>query len=259
MSGTLAQLSPRERRGSRLRCLLLTSGARQEVAGRLTALAAPWALVDPDLHQWMPNGLENRAEAKLGETSGLLSQEHRKVVTDWWLTVPEGANTPNWDIASTATIDGSKGLILVEAKAHVAEIKDDGKAQGGNAENQERIGKAIAAASKALNEVPPGWALSRDSHYQLANRFAWSWRIAFLGVPVVLVYLGFLNADEMRDQGAPLSDGQAWERLVKQHAVGTVPEAAWTDALMIGSTPLRALIRSIRLDIPIGMRRIEKD
>jgi hypothetical protein len=256
LPGTLAhQLSLRERRGSRLRCLLQTSGARQEVAGRLTALAAPWAVTDPDLHQWLPNGLEDRAEAKLGETPGLLSQEHRKVVTDWWLTVPDGANTPNWDIASTATIDGSKGLILVEAKAHVAELKDDGKAQGGNAENHEKIGRAISAASKALNEVRPGWVLSRGSHYQLANRFAWSWKITSLGVPVVLVYLGFLNAEEMRDQGAQFSDGQAWEQFVKQHAAGTVPEAAWSDALMIGSTPLRALIRSIRLGIPIGMRR----
>jgi hypothetical protein len=255
LSGTTAHLSPRERRGSRLRCLLLTSGTRREVAGQLAALAAPWAVVDPDLHQWLPNGLEDRAEAKLGESPSLLSQEHQKVVTDWWLTVPEGANTPNWDIASAANIDGSKGLILVEAKAHVAEIKDDGKAKGGNAENHERIGRAIGAASKALSEVRPGWALSRDSHYQLANRFAWSWKIASLGVPVVLVYLGFLNADEMRDQGAPLSDGQAWERLVKQHAAGTVPASAWSDTLMIGSTPMRALIRSMRLNIPIGMGR----
>ena len=170
LSGATAELRPRERRGSRLRCLLLTSGVRQEVAVRLTALAAPWAVVDPDLHQWLPNGLEDRAEAKLGETPGLLSQEHRKVVTDWWLTVPDRANTPNWDIASAATIDGSKGLILVEAKAHVAEIKDDRKAQGGNAENQERIGRAIGAASKALNEVRPGWALSLDSHYQQSVR-----------------------------------------------------------------------------------------
>jgi hypothetical protein len=255
LSGTTTQLPPRERRGSRLRCLLLTSGARQEVAGRLTALAARWAAVDPDLHQWLPNGLEDRAEAKLGETHGLLSRGLRKAVTEWWLTVPEGANTPNWDIASTATIDGIDGLILVEAKAHVAELKDDGKAQGGNEKNHEQIGRAIGAASKALNEVRSGWALSRDSRYQLANRFAWSWKLASLGVPVVLVYLGFLNADGMRDQGAPLSDGQTWEQLVKQHAASTVPESAWSDALMIGSTPMRALIRSMRLDIPVGIRR----
>jgi crotonobetainyl-CoA:carnitine CoA-transferase CaiB-like acyl-CoA transferase len=33
----------------------------------------------------------------------------------------------------------------------------------------------------------PGWSLSVDSHYQICNRFAWAWKIASLGVPVVLI------------------------------------------------------------------------
>ena len=56
-------------------------------------------------------------------------------------------------------------------------------------------------ADHALNGVLPGWSLSRDSHYQLANRFAWAWKLADMGLPTILIYLGFLNAAEMKDQG----------------------------------------------------------
>jgi hypothetical protein len=36
--------------------------------------------------------------------------------------------------------------------------------------------------------------ISRDNRYQMSNRFAWSWKLASVGVPVVLVYLGFVGA-----------------------------------------------------------------
>lgn len=38
----------------------------------------------------------------------------------------------------------------------------------------------------------------------MSNRFAWAWKLATMEVPVVLVYLGFLNATEMGDQGSLL-------------------------------------------------------
>jgi hypothetical protein len=246
----ISLLPPRERRGSRVRCLLLTDGTRHEVAERLTSLAAPWGLVDSNRHYWLPQGLEHPQEAKLGDTLNLLSDERRRAVTDWWLAVRERANTPNWDIASTADIDGNAGLLLVEAKAHGSELKDDGKRMDGNAENHQQICEALKSATVGLNQIRPDWALSSTSCYQLANRFAWAWKIASLGVPVILVYLGFIGANEMRDQGEPLADGKDWERRVKLHAEGIVPESIWNDLLLVGSKPLRPLIRSMRLDIP---------
>ncbi len=69
--------------------------------------------------------------------------------------------------------------------------------------NHAQIGRAISEASLGLKDTMDGWNLSRDSHYQLANRFAWAWKLASMGVPVVLVYLGFLGAAEM---GLRLSD-----------------------------------------------------
>ena len=86
--------------------------------------------------------------------------DHREALTRWWLAVRKRANTPNWDIVSTATIDGIEGLVLVEAKAHAAEIKAVGKLREGRAENHARINAACRGASAALNSVlPVGWSL----------------------------------------------------------------------------------------------------
>jgi hypothetical protein len=90
-----------------------------------------------------------------------------------------------------------------------------------------------------------GWALSRDSHYQLSNRFAWTWRLATLGVPTILVYLGFLNAAEMLDQGQPFDNPAAWQTCIRNHAENIVPQDAWEKRLEIRGTSVRFLIRSV--------------
>jgi hypothetical protein len=243
MTERFAQLPRNRRRGSFPRCLLLTDGDRATVAARLTSLVAPFATIDPTARIWMPAGLQAFQEAKLGETAGFLSDEHRESVTEWWLAVRERANTPNWDIAATATVQGRHGLVLVEAKAHARELKTDGK-PAGRAENDTRIAGAIAEANAALNRLRPGWNLSATSHYQLANRFAWAWKLASLGVPVVLVYLGFVNATEMCDQGRPFADDEDWRTVLHSHADQVVPPAVWNHRLEIGGTPLIPVIRS---------------
>ena len=52
----------------------------------------------------------------------------------------------------------------------------------------------------------------------MSNRFAWAWKLTDLGIPIVLVYLGFLGATEMKDNGQPLADAGAWESIVKRHS-----------------------------------------
>ena len=69
--------------------------------------------------------------------------------------------------------------------------------------------------------------MSRDDCYQMANRFAWSWKLVSLGVPVVLVYLGFLDATEMSDLGDPFRERADWVSYVRDHSKGKVPEDAW--------------------------------
>jgi hypothetical protein len=109
---------------------------------------------------------------------------------------------------------------------------------------------AIAEANAALDAIEPGFALSRDSHYQLANRFAWAWKIASMGVPVLLVYLGFLNAQDMQVDGPLITSAEHWEIVMRRHAQGIVPEAAWGREMMIAHTPMRAIIRADDIRLP---------
>src|SRR5690606_35723525 len=118
------------------------------------------------------------------EDPGFLDNPRRQAMTNWWLAVVANANTPNWDIASTCLVDGKPGLLLIEAKAHHAELTNAEKGKSlPNSDNgwlnHERIGHAIAEASYRLQRATGWrWAISRDSRYQMSNRFAWSWKIA---------------------------------------------------------------------------------
>lgn len=240
-------------RGSLLRCLLMTNFPRHHTAELLTSLMQlPNAVISSDSDFWMPRGLRDYRETTLVDSSDFLTPDRCKALTDWWLEKLRGANLPNWDIASTCTIEGIKGLLLVEAKAHDKELSEAGKSQpttSNSQMNHKHIGIAIEQANAGLNGVMKGWALSRDSHYQLSNRFAWAWKLTTLGVPVVLVYLGFLNAIEMCDQGQPFDDNRAWDSCIRNHAKNIVPDDAWGERLEINGTPVWFLIRSVQLEL----------
>jgi hypothetical protein len=247
----MKELTPDRLRGSLLRCLLLTGQRPDRVAGQLTSLVhLPNVAVSSDDY-WMPRGLKDYKETTLTEASYFLGPEKAKALKEWWLRKPRGAMLPNWDIASTCTIKGAKGLLLVEAKAHSNELSEAGKSQPTTTNgrlNHNQIGQAIDQANSGLSEILRGWALSRDSHYQLSNRFAWAWKLTTLGVPTILVYLGFLNATEMLDQGQPFDGGEAWQTCIRNHAEGIVPEDTWDKKLEIDGTPIWFLMRSMQLE-----------
>jgi hypothetical protein len=238
----------RRNAGSKKQCLIFTDGSSKEVADRLSKLVRPHAALDPNI-TYFPKGEIFPAEAKLGETVGLvLDEKRREIVTDWWLAVRQHdgarANTPNWDIASSCMIGPRPGLILVEAKAHRGELDEGGKPESGNTENDASIRTAIGEANEALEGILPGWGLTAESHYQLCNRFAWGWKVASLGVPVILVYLGFLNVNDMPRRRLLKTDGE-WTEAVYKYAEGSVPSGIWNQkTLDINGTPLIPLIRS---------------
>ncbi len=240
-------------RGSLLRCLLLTGLPRYRTAELLTSLVRPHNIdISSDKDIWRPRGLRNYKETTLIDSNDFLPSETRRLLREWWLEKPRGARLPNWDIASTCTIEGKKGLLLVEAKAHDKELSDAGKSQPTTPNgqlNHERIGLAIDQANSGLTGLLAGWALSRGSNYQLSNRFAWAWKLATLGVPVILVYLGFLNAMEMLDRGQPFKTHTAWEACIRNHAKNRVPDDAWNRKLEINGTPVWFLIRSMELGL----------
>ena len=157
----------------------------------------------------------------------------------WWLVDPDG-RSPNWDIACTCAIDRQRGLLLVEAKAHSKELLDS-RAGGGN---REKVKAALAEANDGLRRLTgEDWVLSADRHYQLANRIAWSWKLATVGMPTVLVYLGFLNAAEMADRCQVFTTVADWNDHVREHSTGVVPPSCWNTTFHVSGTPLMFLIR----------------
>jgi hypothetical protein len=200
---------------------------------------------------WLPEGLLNAAEPKLGETQDFLNPEIREKLTSWWLVNRRGANTPNWDVVSSCTIEGIEGLILIEAKAHDTELKSEGKSTG-DKQNHEQIGSAIREANLGLSKICPGWLIHRDTHYQLCNRFAWAWKVASFGIPVIIIYLGFLHADEMARCGRPFSSHLDWRALVLDHSKALVPTVAWESRLQTSGAPMWAIVRSLDLQWEVG-------
>jgi hypothetical protein len=169
---------------------------------------------------------------------------------DWWLKHKRGANTPNWDIALGCTIEGRPGLILVEAKANWPELGTGGKlldpkASEKSRDNHNQIGVAIDQACAGWKRIDPRVSIARDSHYQLANRLAFTWKLATLGIPVVLMYLGFLGDEGIRaDAGAPFADDQDWQRAFSEYASGVVPLDLFGRRLDFGAAPVWLLSRS---------------
>ncbi len=245
-------LQPKDFKGSRLRCLMLSSLSNDQVANSLSELVSPYATVHTQ-DFWRPRGFIDPGEPELCKTTEFLPREICEEVSNWWLAVRRGARTPVWDIAATCSVPGyeRKGIVIVESKAHCRELSEDGKKFGSNTnrENHQRIGDAIQEANSGLRDLGGEWNLTRDSHYQLSNRFAWAWKITQLGIPVVLVYLGFLNATEMND---PFSDDKEWRNRLLAHAQGIVPEEAWGTQLISGNALLIPLIRSVDFTINVS-------
>lgn len=251
------RLKRNEQRGSKPRCHLLTHGSDDDVAARLSELCVPFATVSPS-DKWMPRGFEMTEECQLHRRSRVLDSDLCDQLAAWWLPADQLTDrTPNFDIAATCLVDGRPGRILVEAKAHDNELigaSAGRKVTSGDPKEQQSrrdtshntIGAAIDEARVALTATTGlKIGISRDSCYQMSNRFAWAWKLANSGLPVVLVYLGFLNADDMAKDGRPFGTHDDWEQLVRAHSTAVVPDEIWNRKWNVSGQPFIPIIRSI--------------
>lgn len=164
----------------------------------------------------------------------------------WW--APSGGTRPQMDLICCIIVGGKDGLLFVEAKAHEGELDWGGKplaknASDGSLNNHENIRTQIEIANKHLNEQLSGFNLSINSHYQLVNRLTYLWKLADLGIPVILMYLGFT-----KDTYFPkdhLRDDQHWQRIMGGYVQGVVPHGFPEKEFGAGSgATLRMVIRS---------------
>src|SRR5688572_26868453 len=187
---------------SRMHVLDWVESLREPFVPSLNALIGETGAVVTASGVWMPKNRASPEEVLLSRPNPLIAPELATTLRRWWLAEDHPkANEPNWDLAATATFSGgAAGLVLVEAKAYAGELRNErkGKSAASNPRNHAQIGAAIEEARAVLNGIRPGVAISRDSHYQFSNRVAFAWKLATLGVPTALVYLGFTG-----DTGIP--------------------------------------------------------
>lgn len=148
----------------------------------------------------------------------------------------------------------------MEAKAHDIELRNEerGKCLGNEGgkgvsassfRNHVRIGASIEEASIALSdETKLVWALSRDWHYQMSNRFAWAWKLTELGIPVILLYLGFIGCEEMRERERqrPILSSDDWEEMVRIHSQPLFPVEVWNREWRVHGRSLIPTIKTTR-------------
>lgn len=154
---------------------------------------------------WFPKGYHQKAEKELYEFLEIIGEVGlAQQVKNWWLEVhTANTRTPNWDLISTLkTTEGQPGILLVEAKAHHAELESGGKPSPRNDsenshKNHNKIRSAIEEANTDISIQIPTSQISIDGCYQLSNRVAHAWWLADKGYPVVLMYLGFTECKDM--------------------------------------------------------------
>lgn len=196
----------------------------------------------------MPRGHVAPHEARLDTFGRAWKPGHRawEELADWWLRHRKGANTPNWDLLVTCRLEGRAGLVLVEAKANGPELSWAGKplrkdASRRSKENHEHIAEALRLATEGWRSVDSRVTLRRDSHYQLANRLAFAWKLATLEIPVVLVYLGFTGDAGMREF---FRDQGAWDAAFEDYRLGVFPSHLLDRRVTFGDTPVWVLSRA---------------
>jgi hypothetical protein len=240
---------PRAYRGSRKHVLDWVESP-QFIAG-LTEMLKPVGVVIPPSATYLPKGYASPWEARLDTLDAGLPvvQGVREQLRDWWLEHHRGANTPNWDLVVECEIEGRPGLVLVEAKANWPELTVHGKSSKpedspNSHANHRRIRQAIAEARAGLEVVAPGIDIRIDSHYQLANRVAFLWKLATLGIPTVLVHLGFTGDEGIRDAGAPFEDDADWRRAFSDYTKDQIPASMLERRLELGAAPAWFVVRS---------------
>jgi hypothetical protein len=220
----------------------------------------------------MPQGTNEPREARL-ETFGPTVVPEPCIgesIQRWWLAY--GGNTPNWDLASACTLEERRGLLLVEAKANVPELSAGGKRLVGNRpkkdgappkppserakQNDARIRQAVAEAGRALATLNVGKAFTANSHYQLANRLAFAWKLASLGVPVTLLYLGFCGDHGIARVGAPLASKEHWYSVFGSHISACLTMDSQELRVAVNGVPMWVVVRSrwvLSQSPPIGI------
>lgn len=259
--------------GSRYRCLLMTHLGKEklyEQLNRLCHLTDVKISFDKEKDNYLPYGFCKPSEQILtnlkDKTIGtILTEKIQTALWSWWLKEGNrGTKTPTWDLISTCTINDCPGLLLVEAKAHFGENSAAGKTKdnGTNIANHNNILHQIDLARTELEKLTNlAWGIQADSFYQLSNRFTWAWKLASLGVPVVLLYLGFINAvdEKFKAEDVYRTESDFINEFKSGEVARIVPPDVWDKSWMIKhksgeSTPFIPLLKTMSCEVDLSAK-----
>lgn len=227
-----------------------------EFVPQLLAMVAPIGFTVSEQAARQPKGRHDSRETELvGLNEPFLLPEQQAQLKGWWLKHKVGAKLPTWDLAVSA-LDARKrkSLILVEAKAHATELSATGKSspkrkkpdeQKRSHENHERIAAAIAEANISLQINAPGMLLSRDENYQLSNRIAFAWKLASMGIPTTLIYLGFIGDENIAIDPHRLNVATDWKSAFNLHSAKHFPVALQSRPIDCGAASFWLLVRDL--------------
>ena len=172
----------------------------------------------------------------------------------WWLKYPgPSAITPMFDIISTCTIDGKKGILLVEGRVNTGELFYNGikkilsnlKTDNVMA-NQVSVAKAIKEANTGINKTVKGVELSTENCYHLSSRISEAWWLANKGIPVILLYVGFLNYEKLSYKKHKVFTTDAeWQDLFKKHTEKVGVDKLLEKSIDCGAASFTTIVRSI--------------
>lgn len=131
---------------------------------------------------------------------------------EWKNFWPQTGNIQNWDAVGTLQKGAVREFLLVEAKAHLEEIKSQCKAK-------EIGGKSLIV--KALDEAKLACGASLDNdwlqpYYQYCNRLTALYFLTKHGVGARLIFIYFLN-DARQDAVCPKSEAEWQTELEKMY------------------------------------------
>jgi hypothetical protein len=157
-----------------------------------------------DLFEWRDAGMRLRPPERRDPFSvnwrgvGFVEDTRPSVAAayrDFWT---QSGNLPSWDAAGVRVTENGDEWLLVEAKAHLGELRQSclakPKALGGSREAiEERLDEVKASLGARTDK---SWL---DSYYQFANRIATLWFLHEQGVEARLVHVCFTGGESFAD------------------------------------------------------------
>lgn len=163
--------------------------------------------------RWIDYPFEPSQKWKDGRWSGLnFLPEKEKARKKWPGFLPAQDKLQNWDAVGLAEIDGEVEWILVEAKAHLGELRSDCLASAGNGLGPIREALAEIKKDLGVREILD-W---QNGFYQYCNRIAALWFLRRHKVKARLLFIYFTGDEFPMHAFECPEDRDGWQDALQE-------------------------------------------